>query len=113
MNRLTRDPLAWLLVAACLSAAPSRAQQVVHTGSEIAFTSRQMGVPVDGQFRKWNATIEFDDPSGHRIDEGAVVRDEDQCAPPVLEQGLQPFDGVQIQVVGGHHRLPIERKAEA
>ena len=60
MNRLTRDPLAWLLMAACLSAAPSRAQQVVHTGSEIAFTSRQMGVPVDGQFRKWNATIEFD-----------------------------------------------------
>lgn len=36
------------------------AQQVLPVGSDISFTSRQMGVPVDGQFRKWNASIQFD-----------------------------------------------------
>ena len=48
-----------LLVMACW-ATPGQAQQLIPAGSEIAFTSRQMGVPVDGQFRKWNATIQFD-----------------------------------------------------
>ncbi len=51
---------ALLGAAAALFSAPTLAQQVVPTGSEIAFTSRQMGVPVDGHFRKWNATIQFD-----------------------------------------------------
>jgi polyisoprenoid-binding protein YceI len=37
-----------------------QAQQVIPAGSEIAFTTRQMGVPVDGQFRKWSAAIQFD-----------------------------------------------------
>jgi polyisoprenoid-binding protein YceI len=46
--------------AAFFTATPVLAQQVVPAGSEIAFTSRQMGVPVDGHFRKWNATIQFD-----------------------------------------------------
>ena len=41
-------------------ASPALAQQVIPAGSEITFTSRQMGVPVDGQFRKWNAAIQFD-----------------------------------------------------
>ncbi len=40
--------------------ATAHAQQVVAAGSEISFTSRQMGVPVDGQFRKWSANIQFD-----------------------------------------------------
>lgn len=48
-----------LLVMTCW-ATPGQAQQLIPAGSEIAFTSRQMGVPVDGQFRKWNATIQFD-----------------------------------------------------
>lgn len=38
----------------------AQAQQVVSAESEIAFTSRQMGVPVDGKFRKWNANVVFD-----------------------------------------------------
>ena len=29
-------------------------------GSEIAFTSKQMGVPVDGKFRKFDAQVAFD-----------------------------------------------------
>ncbi len=42
------------------AAAPTRAQQVVAAQSEIAFTSRQMGVPVDGRFRKFDAQVAFD-----------------------------------------------------
>lgn len=59
--------------------APVQAQQVIPSGSEIAFTSRQMGVPVDGQFRKWNATIQFDlkkpeaGKVGFTIDMGSVT----------------------------------------
>lgn len=35
-------------------------QKVLSAQSEIAFTSRQMGVPVDGRFRKFDAQIAFD-----------------------------------------------------
>lgn len=66
MPRHTQSPLG-APAARALSAlsmlalvAPVQAQQVIPSGSEIAFTSRQMGVPVDGQFRKWNATLQFD-----------------------------------------------------
>ncbi|KQU78430.1 MULTISPECIES: YceI family protein [unclassified Rhizobacter] len=40
---------------------PACAQQkVVPAQSEIAFTSKQMGVPVDGKFRKFDAQVAFD-----------------------------------------------------
>jgi len=52
------------LAAATLAAAlasPAFAQQkIVPAQSEIAFTSRQMGVPVDGKFRKFDAQVAFD-----------------------------------------------------
>jgi polyisoprenoid-binding protein YceI len=52
---------ALLSAAATLpAAAQAPAQKVVLAQSEIAFTSRQMGVPVDGKFRKWDAQIAFD-----------------------------------------------------
>src|SRR5450755_4709309 len=42
-------------------AAPACAQQkVVAAQSEIAFTSKQMGVPVDGKFKKFDAQLAFD-----------------------------------------------------
>lgn len=42
-------------------ALPALAQQkLVPAQSEIAFTSRQMGVPVDGKFRKFDAQVAFD-----------------------------------------------------
>jgi polyisoprenoid-binding protein YceI len=48
------------VMLAC-TAAPVHAQQVLVPGqSEIAFTSRQMGVPVDGVFRKFDAQVSFD-----------------------------------------------------
>lgn len=47
-------------LAAASFAAPACAQQVNAAGSEIAFTSKQMGVPVDGKFRKFDAKVAFD-----------------------------------------------------
>ena len=41
-------------------AGPGCAQQVQGAGSEIAFTSKQMGVPVDGRFTKFDAQVAFD-----------------------------------------------------
>jgi polyisoprenoid-binding protein YceI len=52
-------PSAALLLAASLAAAQGP-QQVVPAQSEIGFTSKQMGVPVDGKFRKWDAQMSFD-----------------------------------------------------
>ena len=49
-----------VLSVAALFAAPACAQQLVPAGSEIAFTSKQMGVPVDGKFRKFDAQVSFD-----------------------------------------------------
>jgi polyisoprenoid-binding protein YceI len=48
------------LAAAIAWAPPAWGQQVVPAQSEIAFTSRQMGVPVDGRFRKFDARVAFD-----------------------------------------------------
>jgi polyisoprenoid-binding protein YceI len=42
----------------CLSAHAQQA--VLPAQSEIAFTSKQMGVPVDGKFRKFDAQVAFD-----------------------------------------------------
>ena len=48
-----------------------------------------------------HAAVELHDAAGHGVDEGTVVGDEDQRATPVLQQVLQPLDGVQVEVVGG------------
>jgi len=46
---------------ACLAAGPALAQQkLIAEGSEIAFVSRQMGVPVEGKFKKFDAQVAFD-----------------------------------------------------
>ena len=50
-----------VLSLAAATAFPACAQQkVVPAQSEIAFTSKQMGVPVDGKFRKFDAQVAFD-----------------------------------------------------
>jgi polyisoprenoid-binding protein YceI len=42
-------------------ALPATAQQkLIPAQSEIAFTSKQMGVPVDGKFKKFDAQVSFD-----------------------------------------------------
>lgn len=51
-----------LAVAATLATTllPATAQTVVPAQSEIGFVSKQMGVPVEGKFKKWTAQISFD-----------------------------------------------------
>ncbi|MBT9596304.1 MAG: YceI family protein, partial [Vitreoscilla sp.] len=51
---------ALVLLIGMAAAQPALAQKVIPAQSEIAFTSKQMGVPVDGKFRKWDAQIAFD-----------------------------------------------------
>lgn len=47
--------------ALAFAAVPAFAQQkLVPAQSEIAFTSKQMGVPVDGKFKKFDAQVAFD-----------------------------------------------------
>ncbi len=50
--------MALLLSCACAQAAEYR--RLEPAGSRIGFTSRQMGVPVDGEFRKFDANLTFD-----------------------------------------------------
>ena len=50
-----------VLAVLALVAGPAAAQQkLVPAQSDISFTSKQMGVPVDGKFKKFDATIAFD-----------------------------------------------------
>lgn len=61
--KIDRRAAVQLVVALVLSAAAAmtRAQQrLLPAQSEIAFTSRQMGVPVAGRFRDFDADIAFD-----------------------------------------------------
>ena len=62
----SRKLFTWTLALALLSAAwqPALAQtkpaQLLAGGSEIGFTTKQMGVPVDGKFGKFSAQITLD-----------------------------------------------------
>ncbi len=49
-----------VLVAALGSVAAQAQQKLVPAQSEIAFTTKQMGVPVEGHFKKFDAQIAFD-----------------------------------------------------
>ena len=54
-------PVLLLAASWLLAAAPALAQQkVLPAGSEISFTTRQMGVPVEGKFKKFEAQLSFD-----------------------------------------------------
>jgi polyisoprenoid-binding protein YceI len=75
-NTLTASALALGLAAAVFPAAAQ--QKLVPAQSEIAFVSKQMGVPVDGKFRKFDAQVAFDPKNpeaakiGFAIDLGSV-----------------------------------------
>lgn len=47
------------------------------------------------------ARAHLDHPGGHRVDELAVVRNEEQRAGELLERQLQRFDRLHVEVVGG------------
>ncbi|WP_028605956.1 YceI family protein [Ottowia thiooxydans] len=54
-------PSAMAAAVALVAAAPALAQQaLVPAESSVSFVSKQMGVPVEGQFRKFGAQIAFD-----------------------------------------------------
>jgi polyisoprenoid-binding protein YceI len=48
------------LIGFSIAASASAQQKVIPAQSSIAFTSKQMGVPVDGRFEKFDAQIAFD-----------------------------------------------------
>ena len=58
---MNASPLKHRLIAFVLLACslPALAQQLVPAQSEIVFVSKQMGVPVEGRFQKFNAKIVF------------------------------------------------------
>jgi polyisoprenoid-binding protein YceI len=49
-----------VIIGFAVSASASAQQKVIPAQSSIAFTSKQMGVPVDGKFEKFDAQIAFD-----------------------------------------------------
>ena len=53
-------PFATLALAAAVALPAHAEQKVVQAQSVIAFTSKQMGVPVDGKFKKFDAQVAFD-----------------------------------------------------
>ena len=55
-----RLTLAALALAAAGSAGAVEYKQVLADKSTLSFVSRQMGVPIDGRFRKFAATLTFD-----------------------------------------------------
>ncbi len=57
MNKLLIMAVCLLLAATGALAAP---RALVRTGSQIGFTVKQMGVPVSGEFRRFEAEIDFD-----------------------------------------------------
>jgi polyisoprenoid-binding protein YceI len=61
MTIMNASPLKHRLIAFVLLACslPGLAQQLVPAQSEIVFVSKQMGVPVEGRFQKFNAKIVF------------------------------------------------------
>ena len=53
--------LAWLVAALAVSPAQAQAPaKLVPAQSEVAFVTKQMGVPVDGKFKKFDAQIMLD-----------------------------------------------------
>ncbi|MEW6707375.1 MAG: YceI family protein [Pseudomonadota bacterium] len=55
-----KNTLLLATLAATLAAPAFAEPRLIPAQSEIAFTSRQMGVPVDGKFRKFDAQVAFD-----------------------------------------------------
>ena len=61
MTTTSRRQLVGLFLLPVVWCAPAAAQiQVQATGSEIVFTTRQMGVPVEGRFGKFSAQLALD-----------------------------------------------------
>ena len=53
------SPRLFLIALAC-ACGPASAADLLAAQSELIFTSRQMGVPVDGRFKRFDAKLNFD-----------------------------------------------------
>jgi polyisoprenoid-binding protein YceI len=103
------------LVGLAFSATVSAQQKIIPAQSAIAFTSKQMGVPVDGKFEKFDAQISFDpkQPAASKIaftiDIGsAVIGDADTVKelrkPTWFDLGKFPtasFQSTSAKALGG------------
>ena len=47
------------------------------------------------------ATIQLDNARGHRIQEAAIVGNDNDAAAGIEQQGFQPGDSIEVQMVGG------------
>ncbi len=67
-SRIARNA-GWLLLAALASTAAQAEQKLLANQSEISFVTKQMGVPLEGRFKKFDAQIAFDPakPAGGNI----------------------------------------------
>ena len=107
--------VALALVLSCTCAKAVEYRRVDLAASHVRFTSRQMGVPVDGAFRKFDASLAFDPeaPSAARgqlridlssIDTGVREVDEEVTGAQWFDVKRHPearFDMRQIQAQGG------------
>nr|WP_315488258.1 YceI family protein [uncultured Rhodoferax sp.] len=50
----------WLLLAALLATSAQAQQKLLQPQSDISFVTKQMGVPLEGRFKKFDAQIAFD-----------------------------------------------------
>lgn len=108
VHRLHRFTLTTAL--ALLAAAPALAQQaLLPAESSVAFVSRQMGVPVEGQFRKFSGQLAFDPakPEVARIsltiDTGSAslgVKDVDAELPKPIWFNVAKFPQASFQSTG-------------
>jgi polyisoprenoid-binding protein YceI len=104
-----------MFVGLAFSATASAQQKIIPSQSAIAFTSKQMGVPVDGKFEKFDAQISFDpkQPAASKIaftiDIGsAVIGDADTVKelrkPTWFDLGKFPtasFQSTSAKALGG------------
>lgn len=104
-----------LLSTALFAGAPAVAQKLLPEQSELLFVSRQMGVPVEGRFEKFEANVAFDPEKlatskiTFRVDTGSAtlgVRETDVELPkPVwFDTGKFPqaiFESSSIKAAGG------------
>lgn len=108
-------PMAALLSQPSLAHAQPELAKLVAMGSEISFTTRQMGVPVEGKFGSFSARIALDPKApqsgsvGLTIDTGsarfgAAVLDAEVSKPTWLSSAQFPqanFESTQIKALGG------------
>jgi polyisoprenoid-binding protein YceI len=111
--KITLATLAIALAGA--AGTPVCAQTLVPAQSEIGFVSKQMGVPVEGKFKKWTAQIAFDPKKpeagkvGFTIDTGSAgfgSPETDAEVPKaawfnVAKFPTASFQGASIKALGG------------